>query len=141
MKAFADASAPIRIYAEAQAQTLLRRLAYQVNRTVKRGDADSIHDLRVAVRRLSQCLETFSTLFPKGSAKKVGIRVDEIRKLAGGVRNHDIAIEYLEKVDAPEEFVEKLRTERQQSAKDLHKTLDAWSKREPWRKWRARLEI
>lgn len=141
MKGFLNASVPMRSYAEAQANTLVRRLAYQVNRTVKRADADSIHDLRLAVRRLSQCLETFAGLFPKGAAKKVAGRVDQIRKLAGGVRNHDIAIEYLEKSGGSAGLIDKLRRERRDSVRDLLKKLDAWNKREPWRKWRTRLEI
>lgn len=141
MSQLPDGSMPIRRYAQAQAQTLVRRLAYQVNRTVKRGDADAIHDLRVAVRRLAQCLDTFAGLFPKGAAKKVGNRVDQIRKLAGGVRNRDIAIEYLVKIKAPPKLIATLRAERKDSVRDLLHRLDAWNKREPWRKWRARLEI
>ena len=46
-------------YAREQASTLLRRLAFRMNRAAKVRDADSIHDLRVAIRRFEQCLQIF----------------------------------------------------------------------------------
>jgi CHAD domain-containing protein len=136
-----DGSLPLRKYAEAQAETLIRRFVFEVSRTIKRRDANSIHDLRVAVRRLDQCLETFGPLFPKGEARKVSKRVDAIRKLAGDVRNRDVAIEYLVRLEGTEKIIVRLRAERKRAIQALHARLAAWATREPWRKWRRRLEI
>src|ERR1039458_6517364 len=46
----------MREYVSDQTGELLRHLAFQVTRTARTGDAEAIHDLRVAIRRLSRCL-------------------------------------------------------------------------------------
>ena len=37
----------------------------------REGDADSIHDVRVAMRRLSRCLRVFAPFYPQGSVEKI----------------------------------------------------------------------
>jgi len=50
----------------------LRRLAFQVSRAARSGkDAEAIHDLRVAVRRLSRCLRVFAEFYPGDAWKKM----------------------------------------------------------------------
>ncbi len=49
-------SLTIEAYASAQTEALLERLAWQVSHTAKRCDPDSIHDLRVEVCHLTNCL-------------------------------------------------------------------------------------
>ena len=46
----------MREYARLHTAILLRRLAYQLTRAAKSADPESIHDLRVSIRRLSGCL-------------------------------------------------------------------------------------
>ena len=61
----------MRDYALAQTAILLRRLAFQANRAARTGDADAVHDLRVAIRRLSRCLRTFAQFYPDNSWKRM----------------------------------------------------------------------
>ena len=48
----------MREYVRVQTGILLGGVAFQVNRTARTGDAEAIHDLRVAVRRLSRRIAT-----------------------------------------------------------------------------------
>jgi CHAD domain-containing protein len=141
MKGLVDPAAPMRRYAAASVNTLIRRLAFQINRAGKRGDADSIHDLRVAIRRLSQALAVFAPLLPRHAAGKVRHKIDELRRLAGGVRDLDIAIEYSRKTPGSAAFSARLNKLRKQALRELTAALLQASRREPWRKWRRRLEI
>ena len=61
----------MRDYARFQTATLLRRMAFQLNRAERHTDSDSVHDLRVAIRRLSRCLRTFAPLYPGRYWKKI----------------------------------------------------------------------
>src|ERR1017187_6125566 len=82
-------------YACLETAILLRRLAYQSNRAARDGDADSIHDLRVAIRRLSRCLRVFAPFFPVGSWKKIRRQLAGLMKATGEVRDRDIALQLL----------------------------------------------
>jgi hypothetical protein len=73
----------MRDYARQQTAILLRRLAYQLNRAARNGDADSIHDLRIAIRRLSRCLRVFAPFFPADSWKKIRRRLAELMEATG----------------------------------------------------------
>src|SRR5262252_1407941 len=83
----------MRDYARLQTAILLRRFAFQVNRTARNTDADSIHDLRVSIRRLSQCLRIFSDFYPPHTGRKLRRRMQDLMRAAAGVRDLDIAIE------------------------------------------------
>src|SRR5689334_22620842 len=82
-------------FASTQAQRLLGKLAFQVRRAAKRPDEDAIHDLRVAIRRLSQCLREFRAFFPRQESKKILKQLGRLMDLAGEMRNRDIAVELL----------------------------------------------
>lgn len=58
-------------YVNAQAEALLERMAWQVSHTAKRCDSESVHDLRVEVRRLANCLRAFKQFFPERPRKKI----------------------------------------------------------------------
>src|ERR1039457_5426985 len=61
----------MRDYARLQTATLLRRMAFQLNRAERHTDPDSVHNLRVSIRRLSRCLRTFAPLYPDRYWKKI----------------------------------------------------------------------
>ena len=138
MKGFPRSSMDLGAYAAAHAEVLMRRLAFQVSRTLKRGDAESIHDLRVAIRRLATCLETFDDMFPGGSARKVLRRVKRMRKVAGAVRDCDIVHAFLKEFSAGGANCAK---ESEAAAREMNDTLRRWKRREAWRKWGARLGL
>ncbi|MBK9171315.1 MAG: CHAD domain-containing protein [Bryobacterales bacterium] len=131
----------IRAFARRQARTLLKKLAGEIVRTAGEPDADAIHDLRVAIRRVSQCLSIFAPLYPKGEAKAIRKRLAAVRKLAGAVRDRDIAIEYLGEsaaAGAPD-LIPVLATEREEELRQVAVRVHRWQAKESWKNWRRRL--
>lgn len=131
------------VYAARQAGALLANLVKQIGRVRADGDPDSIHDLRVAVRRLAQCLDVFESLFPPGAARRVRKRVTRLRRAAGLSRDCDIALEYLAANALPdqEEFAAELKRTRKQAQAKLLKLLDRVNQKRAWEKWRQRLGL
>jgi CHAD domain-containing protein len=133
----------MRDYARLQTAILLRRFAFQVNRTARNTDADSIHDLRTSIRRLSQCLRVFADFYPEDAGKKLRRQMRDLMSAAGSVRDLDIAVELAVKSgvasDAP--LIQSLETERRQSARRLALQARRWNNKDFSRKWRARLEL
>jgi CHAD domain-containing protein len=86
-------------------------------------DADAVHDMRVASRRLRTAMQTFRPCFPRKSYKRHYERVRALADALGEVRDRDVLIEEL-KGDVerlPEDqrsgvqgLVETLRSERKQ---------------------------
>jgi CHAD domain-containing protein len=124
-------------YAAARAGELLRKLRKEVERSRTEGDPDAVHDLRVSVRRLSQCLDVFSELFPGKSAQKVRRRIRKIRRMAGEVRDRDIAIEAIDKYTLPavDGYTDRMRQERTEAYAALAGMLERISRRERVAKW------
>ena len=58
-------------FASAQAARLLGKLAIQVRHAAKHPNEDAIHDLRVSIRRFSQCLREFRQFFTRHQTKKI----------------------------------------------------------------------
>src|SRR5689334_841530 len=133
----------MRDYARLQTAILLRRFAFQVNRTSRSGDAESIHDLRVAIRRFSRCLRVFAQFYPGKTGKKIRSQLDELMGMAGAVRDRDIALELLAtaKISGRASVVTRIQAERGQLALELTGKLRRWKSRDFSRKWRRRLEL
>lgn len=133
----------MRVYAREQASTLVDRLAFQIHHAAKASDADSVHDLRVAIRRFSQGLRVFAQFLPKGEPKKIRRRVKSLMDVAAEVRNRDIALELLEQSGLPSdpELVKTLAAERRQVFAELVAVIKNWNRRNYSQKWRARLGL
>jgi CHAD domain-containing protein len=133
----------MRDYARLQTAILLRRLAFQVNRTARGGDADSIHDLRVAIRRLNRCLRVFAQFYPGHSWKKIRRQLSELMEAAGAVRDRDITIELLGKaaVSRRSAIVTRLERERRAASHELMLEIRRWENHNFSAKWRSRLEL
>ncbi len=133
----------IREHAAAQTSTLLRRLAFQANRTARLSDGDAVHDLRVSIRRLAQCLRIFGQFFPRERAKKSQQRLRTVMDLASAVRDRDIALELLAAARIPSDsaLVQMLSEARAGAERSLVGTLERWSRRGFQKKWRSRLEL
>ena len=136
-RAGAQGRKKIATYAADRARELMRKLAKEVERSRKHGDADAIHDLRVSVRRLAQCLDVFGGLFPDESAKRLRKRIRKIRRLAGEVRDRDITIEKLSGLDipAPDGFAERMRKERADAYDVLAAKLEGLSRKKRIAAW------
>ena len=134
---------PIRDYANEQTSTLLRRLAFQASRTAKLADVDAIHDLRVAIRRLAQCLRVFRQFFPRAKTRKIQQRLEMVMDLASQVRDRDIALELL--AGAPplpdSTLAQVLSQERTEAERSLVTALQHWNRRSFHKRWRSRLGV
>jgi CHAD domain-containing protein len=130
-------------YASAQTEALLERLARQVGHTAKRCDPESIHDLRVEVRHLANCLRVFKQLFPERPRQKIRRQLQAIKNLAGEVRNRDIALEVLLSVlSTPDEKLStQLTHEREKAKRELVKALQRLTRRNLFRKWHGTLGL
>jgi len=133
----------MREYVRQQTAILLRRLAYEVNRATKSADDEAIHDLRVAIRRLSRCLQLFTQFYPAGSSKKVRRRLSDLMDAAGEVRDCDIAAKLLEQAGVQRETAvfKRQGTDRRAAVKELVAELRHTKQRSFSKKWRAQLGL
>jgi CHAD domain-containing protein len=133
----------MRDHVAGQTSTLLRRLAFQANRTARLTDAGAVHDLRVSIRRLAQCLLIFGQFFPRGRGKKSQCRLHTVMDLASAVRDRDIAMDILAAARIPSDsvLVQLLSQEREGAERSLVGKLERWSQRGFQKKWRSRLEL
>ena len=136
-------STPIGAYAQQQCRTLLRRLAYQVNQTIRLGDKDSVHDLRVSIRRFTQCLRTFPQFFPKGEAKKIRHKLKTIMQAASAVRDHDITLDLMKDagISKKSKVASGIDKQHKQAKKELMDAIRRSSRDNFSRKWRTKLEL
>jgi CHAD domain-containing protein len=134
---------PTRGYAQQQARTLLRRLAYQINQTVRLGDKNAVHDLRVAIRRFTQCLRTFAQFFPKGEARKIRRRLKTIMQAASAVRDYDITLDLMKDagISKKSKVAAAIDKQRKQAEKELMSAISGVSRDNFSRKWRTKLEL
>ncbi len=131
-----------RKFAGQNAARLLRRLAFQMSLTKKAPDSDSVHDLRVSIRRFTQVLGVFKSCFPGKETRKIRRRVKKLMQLAGAVRNFDIALKLLSKSRTTEaaSLRPKLEMQRKESARVLTGALHRRIERKSSLKWRTALE-
>jgi CHAD domain-containing protein len=143
MARYAAIDRPVRKYALEQTEARLRRFAYQMGRTGTRAEADAIHDLRVSIRRLSQCLRAFGAFLPRGKVKKVRRGLRSLMNLAAEVRNSDVALGLLSRagVAAKSPVAGSLRRRRLEAEQALLGWIKQWQRRDLSRKWRAQLEL
>lgn len=133
----------MRDYARQRTALLLRRLALVLDRAARDGNADSIHDVRVALRRLSRCVRVFAPFYPPGSWKKIRRRISALLTAAGAVRDCDIAIELVagSGVARPSAMLARLAAHRRKTAHDLLLEIRRWKSRDYPQQWRKRLEL
>ena len=133
----------MREYVRSQTAILLRRLALELNRAARKGDADAVHDLRVAIRRLSRCLRAFARLYPAHSWKKMRRRLSGLMDVCGAVRDLDIAVELLGKAGLPPEspLVRRLEEERVLAERALLAELQRWKESAVSVEWKAQLGL
>jgi triphosphatase len=140
-------SMPMRNLVRSQTAKRLKKLDDELRgivlkpRSRRRKDADAIHDLRVAIRRLSEELRVFEEWFKPGPVKRIRGSVRKLMERCAAVRNCDIAAEVLRTAGwtAPELFAG-LQEERRHTRQELARTLESWRRRSRVRKWRRHLQ-
>jgi CHAD domain-containing protein len=133
----------MRDYARFETAALLRRVALQVDRAAQSADADAIHDLRVAVRRLSRCLRVFAQFYPGRSWKKLRRELSVLMDSAGAVRDCDIAVTLLAEagLSARSGAVSRLAAERRKQSRTFLREVKNWRRRRLSRQWHRKLEL
>ena len=133
----------MRDYVRLQTAILLRRMAYEAGHAARSESASAVHDLRVAIRRLSNCLRLFAQFYPGHGAKRIRRRLHSLMELAGRVRDLDIALELLAAAGMPPRsaLAVRLREERRTAFGSLAREILQWKSRGFSRKWRSRLEL
>ena len=71
------------------------------------GDVESVHDMRVAVRRLRVTLSNFAVCVPKEDRKRLRLRLENLADALGGVRDMDVMIVALKTSPTPRSEQEK----------------------------------
>lgn len=103
------------------ARDLLRkattRLDREIGRTMEDPGEDPVHDMRVAIRRLSQALRTFSALFPAREARAMRQALKPSLAAAAVARDLDVGLELLHKEGLPAEhpLLSKMAAERRRA--------------------------
>lgn len=143
MRRNASSEPTLREFARLQTAILLRRLAFEINRTGKNVDDAAVHDLRVAIRRFSRALRVFAQFYPDGQAKKIRRRLSELIEAAGGVRDRDIALMLLAEARVPPNSALAVRVanQRRQAVGKLAEELRRFRTRNLSSKWRNQLEL
>ena len=117
---------------------LLSELSGRVAETVRSCGEDQVHDLRVATRRFNQALRTFEACFEKRVIAKVGKRLKKTLRLAGCVRNLDVAMKHAARWKLPGQ--DHLTTQRDEAARELTRWLARWVERGWTAHWRKQLK-
>jgi CHAD domain-containing protein len=89
-------------YVRTQWNTRLAKLEEQIRRAAEKPDADAIHDLRVATRRLSQVLIVFPELFANKDREEFRRKLKKLFRQAGEVRNLDVGLDLISRLGHPE---------------------------------------
>jgi len=71
------------------------------------GDVESVHDMRVAVRRLRVALSNFAVCVPKEDRKRLRLMLENLADALGGVRDMDVMIVALKTSPTPRPDQEK----------------------------------
>jgi CHAD domain-containing protein len=124
-----------------QAQKLLRRLTFEINRVVRSCEPDRVHDLRVVIRRFVQVLRAFKPSFSGKEIRRMRRRLKRFLAAAGDVRNCDVVLELLLKSpgSAPDDLLMQLEAERKERKRALLTELGPWAQAKTSLKWRAAL--
>jgi len=130
-------------YAYWQTAALLRRLSKEAGKAARTRDADTVHNLRVAIRRMKGCLVLFADFYPESGRKKLKKKLNRLMHACGEVRDRDIALALLAEAGVPAgaAVAQRLAAERKDAARHLRSALQHWKNGRSSRQWRARLEM
>jgi CHAD domain-containing protein len=130
-------------YAAEQVARRLGRVAFEIHRAGRKTDDEAVHDLRVSIRRLTQALRVFSRLLPAREARKIRKRLGPLLKLAGRVRDIDVARELIaaSRVPGTRTWTARLAAEREEARRALATEIYSFLSRDFTERWRERLQL
>jgi CHAD domain-containing protein len=118
----------------------LETLDREIGLAIKKPDPETIHDLRVSIRRMRQELNVFEEWLRPSQVKRVRGNLKKLMDRCAAVRNCDIAMEVLQAAGClNQELVAALEKERQQARRKLIGKLKTWRKEGRVKQWRGDL--
>lgn len=132
-------SGSIREFAAASIGALADQTAFHMAHLVKSGDEESVHRLRVSIRRFQQALRLFPQFLDDRQAVKIKLQARALLKAAAEVRNRDISIALFAREGGQPALLARLESERNEKVREL-RALARHSSRGAGR-WRSRLGI
>jgi CHAD domain-containing protein len=130
----------IRDYALDQMNHLLTRLVFQIHRAAKVPGPEEIHDVRVSIRRFSQCLLLFAEFFPRWEVKKIKRRLKRMLRLTSQIRDRDITLDFLASLKQTRHRP-RLVKKRLALQKEFSQMVRHWNARDFSAKWRNGLSL
>jgi CHAD domain-containing protein len=125
-------------FAVQKIQELIDNSVFAIHEALRLHDSDAVHRMRVSLRRLQQALRIFEQYLKKSGVRRVRRQVRKCIVAGGELRNHDIAIELLEKhgKDVPE-----IHSARKASKRAFRSTLRQVTDKDLGLKWRSELGL
>ena len=104
-----------------------------------RASAESVHDLRTGIRRLSECLRAFDAVFAQGHAARLRRKLRKLMDLAAEVRNRDISAELFREagVAQSDPTFSRLQAEQEIQKQLLRSKLERWADSKRAEHWRG----
>jgi CHAD domain-containing protein len=136
-------ASPATEFAHQQADRLLTAFGEKLERAADLAAPDSVHDLRVAIRRFSQVLTVFKPSFPGPSRRKIRKQLKKLMDLAGEVRNCDIAAALILELDSHPDpgLHRRIHRRRRHAEQNLSKRVERLNDGRLLVKWREGLRI
>jgi CHAD domain-containing protein len=113
-------------FAVVQTRALIRRLNFQIRTSLGNDDAETVHDLRVGIRRLMQAMLVFAPCLYAREIGKAWRRLKRIMAAASLVRNCDIATKLCGK--RADRFQKKIQSRRDNGRRKLIVALQHWTR-------------
>ncbi len=127
-----------------QTQAGLERFGQEIQKAAKDpNDAEVIHDLRVSMRRLSQCIEMFAGFLDATAVGKIRKKIKRLMNRCGAARNCDITLDLLKlaKISEHARSVRDIEKQRREAESALTKHLARWNSKDVDKKWAERLLV
>jgi CHAD domain-containing protein len=121
----------------------LKKLDREVRNVARQPeDADSIHDLRVSIRRLMQQMEVFAEWFEAEDVKTIRRHLRKLMNRCAAVRNCDVAAEVLRAAGCQgPKLLAGLKRERRSAVGELARKLEHWRSSGRVREWGGHLRV
>jgi CHAD domain-containing protein len=125
-------------FAARKVQELIDNSVFALHDALRMHDAESVHRMRVAIRRLQQALRVFKQYLKKPGTKRVRKQLKRCMAAAGELRDHDIAIQLVEKLG---QDLTQLRNARSAAKRSFRATVRQITSKDIAVKWRDELGL
>lgn len=121
-------------------EALLDDVVVAIHEAVALITPETVHKLRVSIRRLQQALRVFRQYLPEAGIEKVKKRLKVTMTHAGELRNHDIALELLTK-HGDSNPVPQIQSQRTEAERQLTQVLHQITTKDVSIRWRTALGL